>query len=108
MLTPIRMQRLIRNPIVLLLLAVVLFAPLFEVFDRSDDVEQGSDFVLALLCAFMATGLFLLCRRVMAVLLRLFRIPRISAPSELYWTTRSTEATTSPPELFRLLGTLRI
>ena len=102
------MQRIIRNPIVLLLLAVVLLAPLFELFDRSDDMEQGSDFVLALLCVFIATGLFLLCRNVISLLFRLVRIAIISTTPVLHWAKRSTEPTTSPPALLLLLGILRI
>ena len=102
------MQRIIQNPIVLLVLAVVLLAPLFEVFDRSDDMEQGSDFVLALLCVFMATGLFLLCRNVISLLFRLVRIAIISTTLVHHWANRSTEATPSPPASLLLLGILRI
>ena len=102
------MRRVKRNLILIIFVAVVVFAPLFEVFDQSGDMYMGSDFVLALLCAFMATGLFLLCRRLFVALFRLLRIATISILSELHWANRFSEATPSPPQSLLLLGTLRI
>ena len=97
-----------RNPILIILLAVVLLAPLFEFFDQSGDMEQGNDFVLALLCIFVATSLFLLCGSVIAYLFRLFLIGINSPPSVVSMANRSIEATASPPESLLLLSSLRI
>src|SRR5947208_10915560 len=99
------MWRVMRSRILIILLAVVLLAPLFEFFDQSGDMEQGNDFVLALLCVFMATSLFLLCRRVLAFLFRLFIIaakpPASVVPAVA---NRSIDASDSPPESLLLLG----
>src|SRR5881296_2920145 len=102
------MWRIARGPILIILLAVVLLAPLFEFFDQSDDMEQGNDFVLALLCVFVATSLFLLCRRVIAFLFRLFLIATNSPASVVSVANRLIEAAASPPESLLLLGSLRI
>lgn len=103
------MRRIARNLILVVLLAVVLFAPLFEIFDQSGDMDQGSDFVLTLLCVFMATGLFLLCRTIISFLFRFGRIVTIHIPSQvLRWTTRPTEAAPSPPSSLLSFGSLRI
>ena len=102
------MWRVTRSPILIILLAVVLLAPLFEFFDQSGDMEQGNDFVLALLCIFVATSLFLLCRRVIAFLFRLFLIA-VSAPASVVpMANRSIETTASPPGSLLLLSSLRI
>ena len=102
------MWRITRNPILIILLAVVRLAPLFEFFDQSGDMEQGNDFVLALLCIFVATSLFLLCRSVIAYLFRLFLIGINSPASVVPMADRSIEATASPPESLLLLSSLRI
>ena|SRR5206468_7953611 len=102
------MARVRRNRILIVLLAVVLLAPLFELFDESDDIEQGNDFVLALLCVFVATSLFLLCRRLIAFLFSLIQITTISPVSVLHAPTRSVDATASPPESLLVLTALRI
>jgi len=101
------MRRVTRN-ILIVLLAVVLLGPLFEFFDQSNDMEQGDDFVLALLCVFVATSLFLLCRKMISALFRLFLIARISPVSELHAATRSIDAAASPPESVLVLSNLRI
>ena len=103
-----QMRRLTRNPIVIVLLAVVLLAPLFEVFDQSGDMEQGNDFVLALLCVFTASSLFLLCKRVVSFLLRSLREITISPSAGMLVAWRMIEVTVSPPESLLLLGSLRI
>src|SRR2546425_2672545 len=102
------MWRVMRSPILIILLAAVLLAPLFEFFDQSGDMEQGNDFVLALLWVFVATSLFLLCRRVIAFLFRLFLIAINSPASVVSLANRSIEATASPPESLLLLSSLRI
>jgi hypothetical protein len=103
-----QMRRLIRNPIVIVLVALVLLAPLFEFFDRSGDMEQGNDFVLALLCAVTAASLFLLCRRVVSFLLRSFRETTGSPTAGKSVASRTIEVTASPPESLLLFGSLRI
>src|SRR2546430_4440426 len=102
------MWRVTRRPILIILLAVVLLAPLFEFFDQSGDMEQGNDFVLALLCVFMATSLFMLCRRVIAFVFRLFLVATNVPVSVVSGASRSIEATASPPESLLLLGSFRI
>ena len=105
------MRPALRNPIVIVLLAVVVLAPLFELFDESGDMDQGNDFVLALLAAFMAIGLFLICRGVIDLLFRLFRLPVIGTTLQIcifFVGIRRIRPTASPPESFLLLGSLRI
>src|SRR5437016_4428547 len=102
------MWRITRNPILIILLAVVLLAPLFEFFDQSGDMEQGNDFVLALLCVFVATSLFLLCKSAIAFLFRFFLIGANSPASVVVVANRSIDASASPPESLLLLGSLRI
>ena len=102
------MARVRRNRILIVLLAVVLLAPLFELFDESDDIEQGNDFVLALLCVFVATSLFWLCRRLIAFLFSLIQITTISPVPVLHGPARSVDATASPPESLLVLTALRI
>ena len=102
------MRRVARNPILIVLLALVLLAPLFELFDESRDMEQGNDFVLAILCVFVSAGLFLLCRRLLSVLFQLFLTARVSPIKVFQAANRSIEATPSPPESLLLLNSLRI
>jgi hypothetical protein len=102
-------MRFTRNRILIVVLAIVLLAPLFEVFDHSADMEQGNDFVLALLFMFVATSLFLLCKRMVSFLFRLsFMAATISPVSVRHAANRSIEASASPPQSFLSLGSLRI
>ena len=90
------------------LVAVVLLAPTFELFDQGRDMEQGNDFVLALLCLFVTTSLFLLCRGIIWFLFGTFDAGAISSIPATEPADRSTEATQSPPNLLLSIGNLRI
>jgi hypothetical protein len=102
------MRRSPRNLILIVLLAIVLLAPLFEFFDQTPDLDQNSDLVRALLCIFVGTSLCLICRRVISFLPRLFRMTVIPPVSAVRTVIRTIEPTVSPPEPFSLLSTLRI
>ena len=97
----------LRHPILILLLAIVLLAPVFEFFDQSQDMEQGTDLVLVLLCAFVSIGLFILCKRMIHFLFQLF-IAAIPADALLPFRNRSVRIDVSPPECLVLRGSLRI
>jgi drug/metabolite transporter (DMT)-like permease len=97
-----------RRPVLILLVGLVLFAPLFEVFDRSADVEQGTDLVLVLLSAFVSIGLFVICKRMIGLLFWLFLIAKIPVDASPLFPNRSVRPEISPPECLILLGCLRI
>ena len=101
------MHRIPRHPILILLLAIVLLAPVFEFFDQSQDVDEGADLVLVFLSAFASIGLFILCKRMIYFLLQVFTAA-IPAYALLPFRNRSVRIDVSPPECLALLGSLRI
>ena len=101
------MHQVRRHPIVIVLLGLVLLAPLFEFFDQSQDLEQGSDLVLVLLSVFASAGLFLLCKPVVSILVRSL-LAGIPAEASLPLLDQSIRVEVSPPECLILLGSLRI
>ena len=103
-----KMRRIPRHLILIVLLAIVLFAPLFEFFDQTPDLDQNSDLVRALLCIFAGTTLCLICRRVISFIPRLFRMTITPRPLTPVTGIKAVEAAVSPPERFSLLGSLRI
>ena len=102
------MRRLPRHLILILVLGVILLAPLFEFFDEGQDLEQGTDFVLVLLATFMSTGLFVLCKRMFAFVVRVLVLETIPADPLVIFSNRSIRVEISPPECPAMLGTLRI
>jgi len=104
----IAMQRRILRSVLILVLGLVLLAPVFELFDDSKDVEQGTDFVLALLCVFISIGLFTLCRRLVSLLFQLFVIAKVAEQDLGSLLNQSIQVPVSPPESLALLGSLRI
>ena len=102
------MNRVPRHLILILLLGVVLLAPVFELFDQSEDLEQGTDFVLVLLSAFVSMGLFTLCKRIVCFLFRLLLIATVPTDTVIPFHNRSIEVEISPPKSLVLLGSLRI
>lgn len=68
------MFRVQRHIIIIALLAVVMLAPAFELFDQSDDLDQGTDFVFVLLLGFVSIGLIILCKGVTTLLLGMRRV----------------------------------
>ena len=102
------MQRRILRPILILVLGLVLLAPVFELFDDSNDVEQGTDFVLMFLAVFVSIGLFTLCRRLVSVLFQLFIIAKLAEPAPGPLADESIRVAVSPPESLALLCSLRI
>ena len=102
------MRRITQNRIVIVLLAVVLLAPLFEFLDQGNDLNPDSDFVRALLCVFVAMSLCLLCRKAISFLPRLFRIATIPSVSVLHAANGLIETAAFAPESLLLLGSLRI
>ena len=105
------MHRLPRHLILILLLGllgVVLLAPLFECFDQSQDLEQGTDLVLVIFSVFVSTGLFILCKRMVCFLFRLLLIATIPADAFASLPNRSIQVEVSPPEYLMTLGSLRI
>ncbi len=102
------MHRAALRPILILLLGFVLVVPLFEFFDDSEDVEQGTDFVLMLLCVFVAVGLFTLCRRLVSRFFQLLIIAKVPERASGSLPTRSIRVADAPPESLALLGSLRI
>ena len=89
------------------LLGVVLLAPLFECFDQSQDLEQGTDLVLVILSLFVSTGLFILCRRIVCFVFRLLLVATIPADAFVPL-NRSIQVEVFPPECLMTLGSLRI
>ena len=102
------MLRELLRPIIVLVLGLVLLAPVFELFDDGKDVEQGTDFVLMLLCIFVSIGLFTLCRRLVSLLFQLSAIARVAEPASSYPPNQPIQVAVSPPECLLLLGSLRI
>ena len=102
------MRGIPQHVIVILLLGFVLLAPLFEIFDQSQDIEQGTDFVLVLLCAFVSIGLFILCKTFVCVLVHLLLIATVPADAFILLRNRSLEVEISPPKSLVLLGSLRV
>src|SRR5262245_29100014 len=102
------MQRAALRPVLILALAVVLLAPIFELFDDGKDMEQGTDFVLMLLSLFLSIGLFTLCRGLVSLLFRLFVIAKIAERASGPPLDQSIEVAVSPPEFLAALGSLRI
>ena len=102
------MHRTALRPILVLLLGFVLLAPIFELFDDSKDVEQGTDFVLMLLCVFISIGLFTLCRRLVSRLFHLFIIAKVPERHSGSLPYRSVQVAVYPPESLAVLGSLRI
>ena len=98
----------IRRKTILIVLGVVLFAPLFESFDRSQDMEQGTDLVLALLCVFVSVGLFTVCKRIISFVLELLVTGTIPTDIQIHFSSRSIQVEILPPEHPILPGTLRI
>lgn len=97
-----------RHPILILLVALVLFAPVFEFFDNTQDVDEGTDLVLVLLSAFASTGLFVICQRILCFLVGLFLVETIPADTLLPYPNPSIRVEVSPPESLMQLGSLRI
>ena len=102
------MSALLRQLALILFIGVVVLAPTFEFFDEGQDLEQGTDLVLVLLSLFTAAGLFMLCKTVICILVRLSvaTIPAADAPLPLL--NRSIGVDVSPPESLIVLGSLRI
>ena len=97
-----------RHAILILLLGLVLLAPVFELFDHTQDLEQGTDLVLVLLSAFVSMGLFILCKKIVCLLFRLLLIATVPADTFIPFRNRSIQVEVSPPESLALLGSLRI
>ena len=105
------MYRLTRHLVLILLLGllgVVLLAPLFECFDQSKDLEQGTDVVFVILSVFVSTGLFILCKRIACLPFRSLFIATVSADTLIPFSNRPLEVEISPPESLVVLGSLRI
>ena len=102
------MQRRILRPILILVLGLVLLAPVFELFDDSNDVEQGTDFVLVLLSLFVSIGLFILLRQLVSLLFQLFIIAKVAGSPSHSLADTPIQVAVSPPELLALIGSLRI
>lgn len=102
------MHQVRQHPILILLIGFVLFAPLFEFFDNSQDVDEGTDLVLVLLSAFVSTGLFVICKSIAYFFVRLFFVQTIPADALVPLSNPSVRVDGSPPECFMLLGSLRI
>jgi hypothetical protein len=68
------MVRAQRHIIIIIVLALVMLAPAFELFDESEDLDQGTDFVFVLLLGFVSIGLIILCKSVLTLLLGLQRV----------------------------------
>jgi hypothetical protein len=68
------MVRTQRHLIIIIVLALVMLAPAFELFDESQDLDQGTDFVFVLLLGFVSIGLIILCKSVLTLLLGLERV----------------------------------
>ena len=88
------MFRAHRHIIIIVVLALVMLAPAFELFDESQDLDQGTDFVFVLLLGFVAIGLIILSKRAPSLLLGvrrvledclklLLRLPRLPARFEI-------------------------
>ena len=101
------MDQLRRHPVIILLLGVAILAPFYELFDQGQDMEQGADLVLTLLCAFVSAGLFLVCKRAVYVLGQ-FLVEMIPADTSLPVLDQSLRVEVSPPEWRISLGSLRI
>ena len=97
-----------RHAIVILLLGLVFLAPVFELFDHSQDLDQGTDLVFVLLCAFVSMGLFILCTRIIGFLFRLLLIATIPLDTFIPFHNRPLEVEIFPPESRALLGSFRI
>ena len=102
------MQCRILRSVLILVLGLVLLAPLFELFDDSKDVEQGTDFVLILLSIFVSIGLFTLCRRLVSLFFQLFVIATIAEPASGFPPDQAIQVAVSPPESLAALGSFRI
>jgi hypothetical protein len=50
--------------IIIIVLGLVMLAPAFELFDQSQDLDQGTDFVFVLLLGFVSIGLIILSKRI--------------------------------------------
>src|SRR5437870_565326 len=103
-----RMHRALLRPIIVLVLGLVLLAPVFELFDDGKDVEQGTDFVLMLLCIFVSIGLFTLCRRLVSLLFQLFIIAKVAEGVSGSLPNQPIQVAVSPPKSLAALGSLRI
>ena len=101
------MRELLRHPIIVLLIGFVLLAPLFEAFDNSQDLVQRTDF-LVLLCVFVFTGLFILCKRTVTFLFQVLVIALAPFVALTPYRNRSIRVEVSPPESLMALGGLRI
>ena len=105
------MRRAPRHLILILLLGlagVLLVAPIFECFDESNDLEQGTDIVLLVVSLFVATGLFILCRSIAHLIVGLPRGATVPADTAVLFLNRSIQVEISPPKVLALLGGLRI
>ena len=102
------MHRELLRPIIVLVLGFVLLAPVFELFDDGKDVEQGTDFVLMLLCIFVSIGLFTLCRRLVSLLFQLFIIAKVAEYVSGSLPNQPIQVAVSPPKSLAALGSLRI
>ena len=102
------MQCRILRSVLILVLGLVLLAPVFELFDDSNDVEQGTDFVLMLLSLFVSIGLFILLRQLVSLLFQLFIIAKVAEQDLGSLLNQSIQVPVSPPESLALLGSLRI
>ena len=104
----ILMARIVRQTILFLILGVVLFGPLFEAFDSTNDLEQGTDIVLVLLATFVSIALFTVCKRIILAALRFLFIDAVASYSAVLLSNRSTQVEILPPRSTILLASLRI
>ena len=102
------MSGISRQTILIFVLGVVVIAPLLESFDRSDDLEHGTDLVLVLLCTFVSIGLFTVCKRIISSVLRFSLIEIIAGDSAVLFSNRPIQVEIPPPRFPMPIDILRI
>jgi hypothetical protein len=91
-----------------LFISIVIFLPLFEMLDHSEDLQQGTDIVQAVLFALTFGTLAVLLTNIAVILFRSLKISTIVPRRTLAVRQHFTRVEPSPPKLFVALCTIRI
>lgn len=92
----------------LLFIGIVIFAPFFELFDQGQDLQEGADFVQALLLALTFGTLAVLLKTIAAILFGCFQLSKVHPYRPLTIPKRRPGIEASPPEFFIALCAIRI